>query len=62
VQQLIPGPEQADHGTVGRDHDLYLGPRFTLAVGVRLALGFTLGRFTRLAVAAGTALAAQVVV
>jgi hypothetical protein len=33
-----------------------------LAVGPRLALGFTRGRFTRLAIAARTALAAQIVV
>jgi len=43
---------------VGRDHDLHLGSRFTLAVG---ALGFTLGWLARLAIAAGAALAAQVV-
>jgi hypothetical protein len=47
---------------VGRDHDLHLGSRLTLATGPRFALGFTGGWFTRLVIAAGTALAAQVVV
>ena len=41
VQELVAGSEQADHGMVSRDHDLHLGSRFTLAVGTRLALGFT---------------------
>ena len=44
---------------VGRDHDLHLGSRFTLAVGARIALGFTLSWFSRLAIAAGAALAAH---
>jgi hypothetical protein len=47
---------------VGRDHDLHLGPRFTVAVGARVALGFTVRWFARPAIAARTALAAQVVV
>ena len=46
---------------VGGDHDLYLGSRFAPPVGSRIVLGFTRGWFTRLAIAAGIALAAQVV-
>ena len=41
VQEFVAGSKQADHGMVGRDHDLHLGSWFTLAAGPRLALGFT---------------------
>ena len=67
VQEFIPGAEQADHRVVIRDHDLDLRSRLAraavlLAVGARVVGTRVVPGSARLAVAAGAALAAQVIV